>query len=75
MIIVAVIVGLLAGLIAWCGASYFVVHSVVWIESRRPELVGSKALRAFEVAVCSGLVLACFALGFWVARLLWMEGR
>jgi len=48
---------------------------MTWIEDRRPELVGSKGLRVGEAVACGALVLATFALAFWIIRLLWVQVR
>jgi hypothetical protein len=54
-------------------ASHLIETSIEWVEEHRPELVGSKRLRLGEAIACGALVLASFALAFWIARLLWLQ--
>jgi hypothetical protein len=51
-------------------ASPVIASSIEWVENRRPDLVGSKQLRVGEAVACGALVLATFALAFWIVRLL-----
>jgi hypothetical protein len=69
----ATIAGLTAGTIVWFAASHWIASFMGWAEVRRPELVGSKRLRVAEAVVCGGLFVACLALAFWIARLLWIQ--
>jgi hypothetical protein len=69
----ATIAGLTIAVIVWFLASYWIATSIEWVEDHRPELVGSKTLRVGEAIVCGALVLASFALAFWITRLLWLQ--
>jgi len=69
----ATIAGLTIAVIVWFLVSHWIETSIEWIEDHRPELVGSKRLRLGEVIACSALVLASFALAFWITRLLWLQ--
>jgi hypothetical protein len=69
----AIIVGVTTAVIVWFLASHWIATSMAWVEDHRPQLVGSKTLRVGEVIVCGALVLASFALAFWIARLLWLQ--
>ncbi len=73
MYLLAASAGLAAGLIAWLIASHWIAASIAWVEDRRPELVGSRQLRAAEAVACGALFLACLALAFWLARLIWIQ--
>ena len=75
MYFLAVIAGLTVGIIVWFFASHWIASSITWVEDRRPEMVGSKQLRIGEAVACGALVLACVALAFWIARLLWVQAR
>ena len=70
MYFLAGLVGLTIGVLAWYVSSRWVVSSIFWIEHRFPETVGSKGIKAGEVALCGLQVFACLALAFWVARML-----
>ncbi|MEK6324046.1 MAG: hypothetical protein AABN33_20580 [Acidobacteriota bacterium] len=70
MYLLAAIAGLTIGIIVWSLASHWIATSIEWVEDRRPELVGSKRLRIGEAVACGTLVLASFALAFWIMRLL-----
>jgi ABC-type phosphate transport system permease subunit len=69
----AAIPALIIGIIVWFLASHWIAASIEWVENRRPDLVGSKQLRVGEAVICGGLVLATFALAFWIMRLLWTQ--
>jgi hypothetical protein len=71
----AIIAGLTIGITVWFLASHWIASSITWIEDRRPELAGSKQLRVGEAVACGALVLATFALAFWIIRLLWVQIR
>ena len=73
MYVLAVIAGLTAAVTVWFLVSHWIVAWITWVEDRRPELVGSKRLRVGEAVVCGALVLATFALAFWIVRLLWVQ--
>ncbi len=73
MYFLATIAGLAIAVIVWFLASHWIAMSMAWVEDRRPELVGSTTLRVGEVIVCGALVVATFALAFWIARLLWLQ--
>lgn len=75
MYVLAVIAGLVVGVTVWFLASHWIASSITWVEDRRPELAGSKSLRVGEAVACGVLVLATFALAFWIARLLWVQVR
>jgi hypothetical protein len=69
----ATIAGLTIAVIVWFLASHWIETSIEWVEDHRPELAGSKRLRVGEAVACGALVLASFALAFWIARLLWLQ--
>jgi len=68
--VVAGFVGVLIAFVIWFIGARWVAASVLWTESRFPRLVGSRRLRLSEIIACGLLVLACFAIAFWVARML-----
>jgi hypothetical protein len=70
---VAALIGFVIGVIAWFIISYVLARSILWIETRRPHLVGSKAMRTGEIIACSVIVLGCLALAFWIALVVWLE--
>jgi hypothetical protein len=71
--LLAVIAGVTTGITVWFFASHWIASWIAWVEDRRPELVGSKRLRVGEAVACGALVLATFALAFWIVRLLWIQ--
>jgi hypothetical protein len=71
----AAIPALIIGIIVWFLASHWIEASIEWVENRRPDLVGSTQLRVGEAVACGVLVLATFALAFWIMRLLWIQMR
>lgn len=71
MYFLAGLLGLTIGVLVWFLASHWIATSIEWVEDRRPELVGSRQLRIGEAVVCGALVLAAFALAFWITRALW----
>jgi hypothetical protein len=73
--ILAIIAGLTIGITIWFLASHWIASSITWIEDRHPELAGSKQLRVGEAIACGALVVATFALAFWIIRLLWLQIR
>ena len=73
MYLLAAIAGLTVGVIAWLIASHWIALSIAWAEDRRPELIGSRQLRAAEALACGALFLACLALAFWLAWLIWLQ--
>lgn|GEM_PF-1105826 len=70
---VTAIAGFVIGFIVWFMLSYVLARSIMWIEARHPQLVGSKGMRVSEIIACGVIVLGCLALAFWIARLLWLE--
>lgn len=70
MYIVAAAVGILVAFTAWLITSHAVAASIVWAETRYPQLAGTKAMRVGEAALCGIVVLLCFIFAFWVAHLL-----
>lgn len=70
MYFLAAIAGLAAGFVIWLFASHWIAGSIAWIEDRRPELVGSRQLRAAEAVACGVLFVGCLALAFWLAWLM-----
>jgi ABC-type phosphate transport system permease subunit len=66
----AAIPAVIIGIVVWFLASPAIAASIEWVENRRPDLVGSKQLRVGEAVACGALVLATFALAFWIVRLL-----
>lgn len=75
MYLLAAIAGLAAGVIAWLIASHWIAVSIAWAEDRRPEMIGSRQLRAAEALACGALFLACLALAFWLARVIWIQTK
>ncbi|HXG64027.1 MAG TPA: hypothetical protein VNO70_02900 [Blastocatellia bacterium] len=73
MYFIAVIIGLALGIIAWFVASYLVARLLIRIEERRPQLAGSRSIRAIEIGICGAVFVACLILWFWVARILWLQ--
>jgi hypothetical protein len=73
MHLLAAIAGLAVGVIAWLIASHWIAVSIARVEDRRPELVGSRQLRAAEAVACGALFLACLALAFWSAWVIWIQ--
>ncbi len=73
MYFVAALIGFLGGFIVWFIVSYALARSIMWIEARNPQLVGSKGMRAGEIIACGLIVLGCIALAFWIALVLWLE--
>jgi hypothetical protein len=71
--VLAVIAGLTAGITVWFLASHWIASWITWVEDRHPELAGSKRLRIGEAVACGALVLATFALAFWIVRMLWLQ--
>jgi len=69
------IIGLGVGFVVWLVASHWVAVYIAGVEDRQPALVGSKQLRAREAVICSALFLACLALAFWIARLVWIQAK
>jgi hypothetical protein len=67
------IAGLIIGFVAWFTASRWIAASIAWIEDQRPQLVGSRQLRIAEAVACGVLFLACLALSFSIAWLIWIE--
>jgi hypothetical protein len=68
--VVAGIVGVFIAFMLWFIAARWIAASILWAESRYPHLVGSKGLRVGEIIACTALVIACFTLAFWIARML-----
>jgi hypothetical protein len=64
------IIGIAIALIAWFMITYFIARAITLIETRHPELTGSRAIRVGEILACAVTVVASLALAFWVARLL-----
>lgn len=73
MYLLSAIAGLTIGFVIWLIASDWIATSIAWIEDRRPELVGSRQLRAAEAVACGALFLGCLALAFWMAWLIWTQ--
>jgi hypothetical protein len=73
--VLAIIAGLTIGITVWFIASHWIATSITWIEDHHPDLAGSKQLRVGEAIACGALVLATFALAFWIIRLLWVQIR
>ena len=73
MFLLAAIAGIASGFVTWAIAARWIAVSIAWMEDRRPHLVGSRQLRAAEVAACGTLFLACLALAIWTARIVWLQ--
>jgi len=69
------IIGLTVGFVVWLVASHWVAVYIAGVEDRQPALVGSKQLRVMEAVICGALFLACLALAFWIARLVWVQAK
>lgn len=70
MLILSGIAGLAVGFVVWLTASHWIAVSMAWVEDQRPQLAGSKQLRAAEAVVCGTLFAGCLVLAFWIMRLL-----
>lgn len=70
---IGAMVGLAVGTIVWFGLSYLVAASIIRVEKRFPHLAGSGGIRLGEATVCGLMFLACLALAFWIARLMWTQ--
>lgn len=70
MVIIAGLIGLVAGVIIWYITSRWIVASIFWVEHRYPQMIGTRAIRISEAVVCGLQVIASLALGFWLARLM-----
>lgn len=68
--VIAAILGLLIAFTLWFITARWIAASIVWFEARYPHLTGSRGVRLSEIVACGLLVIACFAVAFWVARLL-----
>ena len=68
MVVIAGLVGLVAGVIIWYITSRWIVASIFWIEQRYPQLIGTRTLRVSEAVACGLQVFASLALGFWLAH-------
>ena len=75
MHVLAIPAGLAIGIAVWYLASHWIASSITSVEDRRPDLVGSKQLRVGEAVACGALILATFALAFWIIRVLWVQIR
>lgn len=73
MHLLAAITGLTAGVIAWLIGSHWIAVAIARVEDRRPDLIGSRQLRAAEAVACGVLFLACFALASWLGRVIWIQ--
>ena len=67
MYLLAAIGGLVVGVIAWLIASHWIAVSIARVEDRRPQLIGSRQLRAAEAVACGALFLTCLTLASWLA--------
>lgn len=68
--VIAVILGLFIAFILWFIGARWIAASIVWVESRYPHLLGTRAMRVSEIIASGLLVAACFAIAFWLAWLL-----
>lgn len=73
MYLLAAIAGFAIGFVVWFIVSQWIASSIAWVEDRRPELVGSRQLRAAEAVACGALFLGCLTLAFWMAWLIWIQ--
>jgi len=73
MYLLAAIGGLTTGVIAWLIASHWIAVSIARVEDRRPELIGSRQLRAAEAVACGAVFLACLALASWLSWVIWIQ--
>ena len=69
MYFVAGITGFAAGFVVWFITSPWVASSILWAASRYPQLIGTKSMKAGEIAICGLQILACLALALWAGRL------
>ena len=60
------IITLAISICLWFVSSPLVASFVLWAESRYPQMVESKSMKASEIILCGLQVLACFALALWV---------
>lgn len=70
MYVFAGLVGFAIGFILWYITSRWIVASILWVEHRYPQVIGTRAIRVSEGIVCGLQVFACMALAFWIARLM-----
>ena len=61
---------MILGMTTWFAASHWLASSIIWVEGRYPNLIGSKGLRVYESVVCGLLVLACFAVAVFITLML-----
>lgn len=73
MHLLTAIAGLTAGVIAWLFASHWIAVSIARAEDRRPQLAGSRQLRAAEAVACGVVFLACLALASWLTWMMWTQ--
>jgi hypothetical protein len=64
------VITLALGFCLWFVTSPFVASFILWAESRYPQLVESKGMKASEIVLCGLQVLACFVLALWIALLI-----
>jgi hypothetical protein len=70
LVIIAGLVGFAAGIIIWYVTSRWIAASILWVEQRYPQVIGTRAIRASEAVVCGLQVLASLSLAFLIARLM-----
>ena len=70
MYVIAGLVGLAASVIVWYITSGWIAASILWVEHRYPQVIGTRVIKLSEVIACALQVLACLALAIWVARLM-----
>jgi hypothetical protein len=68
--IIAGLVGFAAGIIVWYITSPLIAATILRVEQRYPQVVGTRAIRVSEALACGLQVFACMALAFWIARLM-----
>jgi hypothetical protein len=67
---VAGVTGFAAGVVLWYITARWVANSILWIEHRFPGAIGSRGMKAGEIALCGFQVAACLTIAFYVARAL-----
>lgn len=73
MYLVPTVCGFAIGIAFWCGGSIWIATSLERVETRHPQLTGTRSLRIAEGVACGALFFACIALAFGVGRLIWLQ--
>lgn len=73
MYLLPTICGFTIGIAFWCGGSIWIATSLERVETRHPELTGTRRLRVAEGVACGALFFACIAVALGVGRLVWLQ--